>query len=1572
MRATSELSRPSRRSAPSAWRRTGGWLLPVLAAAIIFAPPFAPTAEAQTTLVSNVGQTRSGSLGLDTYEGAQAFTTGDNSAGYTVTSVGLDMSSGADRTTNFTVGIWTNSNSNLPGSSLVTLMQPASLILGVNEFTTSGIELAANTTYWVVVDSTSGGSVQWEGTASDSEDSTASGWSIADESYDRPYDGDTWGSWTDPFKLRVNGTAIGIITNNAPVFTEGTSTTRSVAENTASGQNIGALVTATDTDTSDTLNYTLGGTDAADFGIVSSSGQLQTSAALDYETKDSYAVTVSVSDGNGGADSINVTINVTDVDEPNSAPVFTEGTSTTRSVAENTASGQNIGALVTATDTDTSDTLTYTLGGMDAAAFGIVRSSGQLQTSAALNFETKASYAVTVSVSDGNGGAASINVTINVTDVDEPNSAPVFTEGTTTTRSVAENTASGQNIGAAVTATDADTTDTLTYTLGGTDAAAFGIVRSSGQLQTSAALNFETKASYAVTVSVSDGNGGTDSINVTINVTADRAALVALYNATDGANWTYNTNWLTDQALSEWYGVETDEDGRVRELNLNANKLSREIPAALGRLTNLEYLYLAVNTLSGTIPEELGRLTNLKLLHLNSNELSGEIPEELGDLTNLQGLYLHRNELSGAIPVELGSLTNLEELVLSENELSGEITAQLGNLTNLQELWLSHNELSGTIRAELGDLTNLQGLYLSVNTLSGEIPAQLGDLTNLQKLSLSTNNLSGEIPVELGRLTNLQYLWLHTNELSGEIPVELGDLTDLQYLYLNKNELSGEIPAALGNLINLEELHLNENELSGKIPAELGDLTSLQELYLNKNGLSEEIPVELGNLTNLEELALSRNTLSGEIPAALGRLTNLQYLYLHRNNLSGKIPAELGDLTSLQHLWLHRNKLSGEIPAELGNLTNLQLLYLNDNELTGTIPTALANLAQLQEFDISNTGLCAPSGAAFQAWLATINFQGAVCATRPPGGGGGGGGGGGPRTSAPGSPRNLTAASGNGEVVLTWEAPASDGGAAITDYEYRIDRRNPWISIGSTDTTHTVSGLVNGTEYVFEVRAVNRIGKSFSSNRAEATPEAPEVFTLDFAHFANGTSITSDLVLVNVAPQPVRPAIYFYDTEGAPIAAESLVDLTGDLEIQEDGSLSVSTEMDPLGVLTISTHGRGSLVTGSVKVVSEGLSIGGGLRYNLPAIGEAVVGASPPVGDALFPVRRQEGGINTGVAIHNLGEEAMEARCELMREGVLRDAASIPLEANGQTSWVIDQAFPAADTSDFTGSVRCAAVGQGLFSAVALEMDPGTRIFTILPLFPVDRRGGGREAALDFAHFVNGTWITDLVFVNLSTEASRPAPTPFHTAIPPSRPAIYFYDTEGDLIAPDSVVDVTGDLEITEDGALTVQTEMEPLGVLTISTHGRGELVSGSVRVVSDGPIGGMLRFEHPALGVAGVGASPPLSDALFPVRRQEGGITTGVALHNLESSPGLLRCDLMREGVLLDAASIPLEANGQTAWLIDQAFPAADTSHFAGSVRCDAVGEGLFSAVALEMDPGNRIFTTLPVVPVPEMPSQK
>ena len=557
---------------------------------------------------------------------------------------------------------------------------------------------------------------------------------------------------------------------------------------------------------------------------------------------------------------------------------------------------------------------------------------------------------------------------------------------------------------------------------------------------------------------------------------------------------------------------------------------------------------------------------------------------------------------------------------------------------------------------------------------------------------------------------------------------------------------------------------------------------------------------------------------------------------------------------------------------------------------------------------------------------------------------------------------------GDGEVVLGWDAPESDGGAEITDYEYRINRRDPWIPTGSTGTTYTVTGLVNGTAYIFEVRAVNAAGRSASTNRAEATPE---LFTLDFADFANGDGITSDLVFVNVGTHPIRPALYFYDTEGQPMAAESVVDITGDLEVMEDGGLTVQTAMEPLSELTISTHGQGELVSGSVKVISYG-PIGGVLRFDLPGIGVAGVGASPPVRDAVFPVRRQEGGINTGVAIHNLESSPELVRCELMSGGTVLEAESIPLEANGQSSWFIDAAFPDTDTSGFVGSVRCDAVGTGMFTAVALELDAASRIFTTLPVLPV-RRTGGRAAELNFAHFANGDGLTsDLVFVNLSTQRSRPAPTPFHSDILPVRPALYFYGTEGDPIAAESVVDITGDLEVMEDGGLTVRTEMEPLGVLTISTHGQGELVSGSARVVAFGAIGGVLRFDLPGIGVAGVGVSSPVHDALFPVRRRAGGINTGVAIHNLGEEAIEVTCELMSAGAVLEEAEIPLEANGQSSWFIDEVFTRTDTSDFVGSVRCTAPGEGMFTGVAVELDAANRIFTTLPVVPVPERMSRE
>ena len=136
--------------------------------------------------------------------------------------------------------------------------------------------------------------------------------------------------------------------------------------------------------------------------------------------------------------------------------------------------------------------------------------------------------------------------------------------------------------------------------------------------------------------------------------TADRAALVALYNATDGPNWKDNTNWLSEVPIEEWHGVTTDAGGRVTEVNLNDNQLNGEIPPELDSLTSLQSLILYANQLTGPIPPELGDLANLQELNLSGNQLDGDIPPELGNLTGLQSLILIQNELIGPIPPELG------------------------------------------------------------------------------------------------------------------------------------------------------------------------------------------------------------------------------------------------------------------------------------------------------------------------------------------------------------------------------------------------------------------------------------------------------------------------------------------------------------------------------------------------------------------------------------------------------------------------------------------------------------------------------------------------------------------------------------------------------------------------------------------------------------------------------------------------------------------------------------------------------------------------------------------------------
>lgn len=113
-------------------------------------------------------------------------------------------------------------------------------------------------------------------------------------------------------------------------------------------------------------------------------------------------------------------------------------------------------------------------------------------------------------------------------------------------------------------------------------------------------------------------------------------ALVALYNSTNGEDWSTHTNWLVTDTPSDWFGV-TVESGHVTEISLQFNQLSGNLPTELVNLSYLKKLSLDSNKLTGSIPIELGSLSALVDLSLTGNQLSGTIPNELANLSDLEG-----------------------------------------------------------------------------------------------------------------------------------------------------------------------------------------------------------------------------------------------------------------------------------------------------------------------------------------------------------------------------------------------------------------------------------------------------------------------------------------------------------------------------------------------------------------------------------------------------------------------------------------------------------------------------------------------------------------------------------------------------------------------------------------------------------------------------------------------------------------------------------------------------------------------------------------------------------------------
>ena len=405
-------------------------------------------------------------------------------------------------------------------------------------------------------------------------------------------------SYTDPHgsgKSATSAASSQVASGNVdPSFPSTESGMRSVPENSGANVSVGSPVSATGGD-SDPLHYSLSGDDASSFTIVSTSGQIQTKSGVtyNYEGTNSYDVTVSVRDnkdlaGNTDSaddDSIDVTISLSNVDEAGTVTI----SGTESGGEELTASVSDIDGMVS------NVTWQWALGASASGPFAPI-SGATNNTYTTVAVDVNRYLQATASYTDPQGSGKSASAVTG--QISASNNEPEFPSSETGSRSVAENSGGGTNVGAPVAAED-DDSDSLTYSLSGTDASSFDIVATSGQIRTKSGItyNYESKSVYGFSVHVHDNKDAAsnsphtttdDTINVTVSLTdvneqpaisttqtsisvQENQTSVLTYMANDPDN---DNNETHDSANTLTWSVESADDGGFFEIGSTSGVLT--------------------------------------------------------------------------------------------------------------------------------------------------------------------------------------------------------------------------------------------------------------------------------------------------------------------------------------------------------------------------------------------------------------------------------------------------------------------------------------------------------------------------------------------------------------------------------------------------------------------------------------------------------------------------------------------------------------------------------------------------------------------------------------------------------------------------------------------------------------------------------------------------------------------------------------------------------------------------------------------------------------------------------------
>ncbi|MEP3418307.1 MAG: cadherin domain-containing protein, partial [Lentilitoribacter sp.] len=297
--------------------------------------------------------------------------------------------------------------------------------------------------------------------------------------------------------------------------TDTDSAANTIAENASAGDEVGVTASASDADgTNNTVTYAV---DDARFEVASDGTvTVATGASFDAETEGSIDIEVTATSADGSTSTETFSINVSDIDEFDIGAV-SDSNASSNAVDEDASVGDTVGITALASDGDVTDDVTYSLSDDAGGLFDIDASTGVVTVAGSLDAETSTSHAIEVTATSDDGSTSTQTFAIGVNDVNET-SITAISDTDSSGNTVTEGASVGTAVGITALASDADATDTVSYSLSTNPGGFFAIDANTGEVTVAASLDYETDTSHTIEVTATSTDGTTSTQTFTIAV----------------------------------------------------------------------------------------------------------------------------------------------------------------------------------------------------------------------------------------------------------------------------------------------------------------------------------------------------------------------------------------------------------------------------------------------------------------------------------------------------------------------------------------------------------------------------------------------------------------------------------------------------------------------------------------------------------------------------------------------------------------------------------------------------------------------------------------------------------------------------------------------------------------------------------------------------------------------------------------------------------------------------------------------------------------------------------------------